>query len=517
MSKNLLRLYKNKEKNSKNNMKILLLLAVFHLGSIQGKSVVPVLSLDGKTKAGNKTVTADLEYLPFIALIDKDKDTSEYWRETEILSLVRNKELDIDYDRCEQSRPSSALVQIPSKRTVRPICKGRIDYQVCPQCPHFNNQTECELFRDSCRERHVHPSEYDRYCDAKYGKWRTMFVPADFSQCRCCDECIFYRELDQSCMEDEYSFDAEEFLPVTTIDFRAGCNPYWGHPEQELRALKCDKNLRRCVPVSVPSIPNETLNIRRSFRYEPPTGGPLCPVSCRGYACPPGQLPEHECAPGAFLPDKEQCNCCGRCSAYHQLNEKCAEFKKTVHDVNGTKEIEVEEEFLEPGCDDGLVCRQGKCQDIHTVVTSSGSRKKRDENLDEANEPCKREMKYFKKKYGVDGHLHYDAPQCTPLWLYAPVQCRRFICYCALEDGTIIQGIKVPRVEVSNMNCDCAREKCRTGSDVECDGFGNYKEAVFTPHTGDWAASEEEGSEGKPHRTTLDPLLERTTPVLHTM
>lgn len=25
------------------------------------------------------------------------------------------------------------------------------DYQLCPQCPHFNNYSECELFRDSCK------------------------------------------------------------------------------------------------------------------------------------------------------------------------------------------------------------------------------------------------------------------------------------------------------------------------------------------------------------------------------
>jgi hypothetical protein len=34
-------------------------------------------------------------------------------------------------------------------------------------------------------------------------------------------------------------------------------------------------------------------------------------------------------------------------------------------------------------------------------------------------------MQYFKKKYGVDGHLHFDAPQCSPLWLYAPVQVKK--------------------------------------------------------------------------------------------
>ncbi|CAH0403221.1 unnamed protein product [Chilo suppressalis] len=402
------------------------------------------VSADNTTLDLNDTDKLELKYLPFIAFIDKEKDNSEYWRETEILSLVRSKEMGIDYEKCEHTRPVSSLVHIPSRRSVRPICKGQLDYQVCPQCPHFNNHTECELFRDSCSP-----------------------------------------ELDQSCVEDEYNFDTEEFLPVTTIDFRAGCNPYWGHPEQELRSLKCDKILRRCVPVSIPTIPMETLNIRRSYRYQAPTDGSECPVSCRGFNCEP-LAREDQCAAGAFLPDKSTCNCCGRCSAYQQLNQKCAEYKKKIHEENGTKEIEVEEEFLEPGCDDGLVCRQGKCQDIHVVQSADGGRRKRDENMDNAHEPCKRELKYFKKKYGHDGHLHFDAPQCTPLWLYAPVQCRKFVCYCALEDGTIIQGIKVPRVEVSNMNCDCAREKCRTGSDVECDGYGNYKEAIFTYRDNDW-------------------------------
>ncbi|XP_039749527.1 uncharacterized protein LOC120626203 [Pararge aegeria] len=419
-------------------------------------------------------------------LIDRDKDTSEYWRETEILSLVRNNDANIDYEKCEMSSPEKLLVQIPTRRTVRPICRSNNDFQLCPQCPRFNNFTECELFRDSCKERKVFPSEFSTYCDRKYGRWRAMFIPADYAQCRCCDECVFYRELDQSCVEDEYNFDADEFLPVTTIDFRAGCNPYWGHPEQEYRALRCDKILRRCVPVTVPPLPSETLNIRRSYRFEPPTEGSDCPVSCRGLECRGGLVKESECAAGAFLPDKEQCNCCGRCSTYHQLNQKCAEFKKTVHHINGTKETEVEEEFLEPGCDDGLVCRQGFCQDIHTVQVSAGFRRKRDQRFLEAKEPCKNELKYFKKKYGKDGHLHYNAPQCTPLWLYAPVQCRRFVCYCALEDGTIIDGIKVPRVEVSNMNCDCVREKCRTGADVECDGYGNYKGATFTSHIEEW-------------------------------
>lgn len=59
-------------------------------------------------------------------LIDKSKDTSEYWRETEILSLVRDNELDIDYDRCEQTLPMNTIVKFPSRRTVRPICKSRI-------------------------------------------------------------------------------------------------------------------------------------------------------------------------------------------------------------------------------------------------------------------------------------------------------------------------------------------------------------------------------------------------------
>ncbi|XP_050552231.1 uncharacterized protein LOC118277433 isoform X2 [Spodoptera frugiperda] len=466
---------------------ILVLLIVDHVSC---KSMVPVLSLEQTSPAppaANRS--QNLKYLPFIMLIDKDMDTSEYWRETEILSLVRNNEIGIDYDKCEQTAAEQSVVRINSFRTVRPICRNTIDYQQCPQCPHFNNHTECELFRDSCKERRVSPTEYRTYCDRKYGKWRAMFLPADYSQCRCCDECIFFRELDQSCVEDEYSFETEEFLPTTTIDFRAGCNPYWGHPEQEFRALRCDKILRRCVPVTVPPLPNETFNIRRSFRYEAATSGD-CPIFCRGYECKGSLVPEQNCVPGGFLPDKDQCNCCGRCSVYHQLNEKCAEFKKTFQKVNGTVEIEVEEEFLEPGCDDGLVCRQGRCQDIHTVRPSVGPRRKRDEDI-LTNEPCKRELKYFKKKFGPDGHLHYNAPQCTPLWLYAPVQCRRFVCYCALEDGSFIVGIKVPRVEVSNMNCDCARERCRTGSDVECDGYGNYKEAVFTPHLEEWKAQDE--------------------------
>ncbi|XP_059055941.1 uncharacterized protein LOC131849833 [Achroia grisella] len=484
------------------------------------KSVVPVLSLSRKTRLpANKTLQSDLKFLPFIMLIDKDKDTSEYWRETEILSLIRNDETEIDYEKCQQS-PTSSLVQFASRRTVRPICRNRLDYQLCPQCPHFTNHTECELFRDSCRERKVQPSEYRTYCDRKYGRWRAMFLPADYSQCRCCDECIFYRELDQSCVQDEYNFDIEEFMPVTTIDFRAGCNPYWGHPEQEFKALRCDNNLRRCVPVTVPSLPTESLNLRRNFRYEPATGGSDCPVSCQGYECRNGFNKEAQCVPGAFLPDKEQCNCCGTCSIYQQLNQKCAEFKKTVHHVNGTKEIEVEEEFLEPGCDDGLVCRQGLCQDIHTVRTSAGSRRKKDIDISANVEPCKRELKYFKKKYGADGHMHYDAPQCTPLWLYGPVQCRRFVCYCALEDGTFIEGIKVPRVEVSNMNCDCAREKCRMGSEVECDGYGNYKEAVFVPHIDEWGETQTNDAdtpspENDTVRTSRD--IDRTTTVTNTV
>ncbi|XP_049880379.1 uncharacterized protein LOC126376867 [Pectinophora gossypiella] len=455
------------------------------------------------------------DFLPFIMLIDKSKDTSEFWRETEILSLVRNNLDSIDYEQCKAGEKKNIVVRFPSRRTVRPICRGPSDRYLCPQCPQFSNYTECELFRDSCKERRVLPAERQTYCDRKYGKWRAMFIPADYTQCRCCDECVFYRELDQSCISDEYSFDAEEFLPVTSIDFRAGCNPYWGHTEQEFRALRCDHILRRCVPVSVPNVPKESLHMRRNFRYEPPSGGSDCPVSCRGYDCKEDKLKETQCRPGAFLPDRDTCNCCGRCSSYQQLNEKCAEFKKTVHNVNGTKEIEVEEEFLEPGCDDGLVCRQGRCQDIHTVKTTVGSRRKRDESDLEANEPCKRELKFFKKKYGPDGHLHYDAPQCTPLWLYAPVQCRRFVCYCSLEDGSIIQGIKVPRVEVTNMNCDCAREKCRTGSDVECDGYGNYKEAVFTPHSDVWSekAYDDVGAESQtPVRTSSqEPIQEPAT------
>ncbi|KAG6460618.1 hypothetical protein O3G_MSEX012097 [Manduca sexta] len=495
---------------------------IINLQYVVGSSVVPVLSLDPKMRVVSNKTTRDLKYLPFILLVDIEKDTSEFWRETEILSLVRSNEMSIDYETCEKSSPEATIVQLPSRRVVRPICKTVIDRQLCPQCAHFNNHTECELFRDSCQERRVHPSEYGTYCDRKYGKWRTMFLPADYSQCRCCDECVFYREMDQSCIHDEYTFETEEFLPVTSIDFRAGCNPYWGHPEQEFRALRCDRILRRCVPVTVPSLPNETFNLRRSFRYEPAAGRHECPTSCRGYECGPMLVREGQCAPGAFLPDKDLCNCCGRCSVYQQLNQKCAEFKKTIHYVNGTKEIEVEEEFLEPGCDDGLVCRQGRCQDIHTVQTTVAGRRKRDEDDLSANEPCKRELKYFKKKYGLDGHLHYNAPQCTPLWLYAPVQCRRFVCYCALEDGTFIQGIKVPRVEVSNMNCDCVREKCRTNSNVECDGYGNYKDAVFVPRVDEWATTTEVTDEDttssenlpqSPQRTDHQFFVSRTRPV----
>ncbi|CAH0717690.1 unnamed protein product, partial [Brenthis ino] len=395
---------------------------------VLGNAKVPVLSLDHNVNVNATTTKDSLKFLPFIMLINPKKDTSEYWRETEILSLVKNNDVNIDYEKCEKS-PEKGLVHFPSTRTVRPICRTTYDYQLCPQCPRFNNYTECELFRDSCTERKVLPSEYRTYCDKKYGKWRTMFIPADFKSCRCCDECVFYR------------------------DFRAGCNPYWGHPEQEKRALRCDKILRR-------------------FDLESPL------IS---------QEVDGECFQRLIVKDIK--------FSRLELNQKCAEFKKTIHYVNGTKEIEVEEEFLEPGCDDGLVCRQGICQDIHAVPAPAGMRRKRDEGILEAYEPCKRELKYFKKKYGKDGHLHYNAPQCTPLWLYAPVQkdicisrhmfvsqCRRFVCYCALEDGTFIQGIKVPRVEVSNMNCDCVREKCRTGLDIECDGYGNYKQAIFASH-----------------------------------
>ncbi|KAJ2940804.1 hypothetical protein O0L34_g10053 [Tuta absoluta] len=415
-----------------------------------------------------------------------------------LLSLVGTRASALDPEECRRTREADGSVHFPSRRTVRPICRAPGDHQLCPQCSFFSNFSECELFRDSCKERKVLPGERVMYCERKYGRWRAMLVPADYSACRCCDECVFYRELDQSCIPDEYSFDFEEFLPVISIDFRAGCNPYWGHPEQEIRALKCDQILRRCVPVSAPAVPKESL-LNRNFRYEPPAVDKDCPFTCRGYECTDGKVKEPQCAAGAFLPDRNTCNCCGRCSPFQQLNEKCAEFKKTVHDNNGTKEIEVEEEFLEPGCDDGLVCRQGRCQDIHAVKAGLGTRHKRDEEDQDAKEPCKRELKFFKKKYGEDGHLHYDAPQCTPLWLYAPVQCRRFVCYCALEDGTFIKGIKVPRVEVSSMNCDCAREKCRTHSvTMECDGYGNYKSAVFMQYAATFPTSSPEPSTWQP-------------------
>lgn len=66
-------------------------------------------------------------------LIDRDQDTSEYWRETEILSLVRNREADIDYDRCEQTRPDNSIVEFASRRTVRPICRSRIGKAISAQ------------------------------------------------------------------------------------------------------------------------------------------------------------------------------------------------------------------------------------------------------------------------------------------------------------------------------------------------------------------------------------------------
>ncbi|XP_048001253.1 uncharacterized protein LOC125238016 [Leguminivora glycinivorella] len=455
------------------------------------KDVVPVLTLDPRKRimATNSTKT-NLKYLPFIALIDKEHDTSEYWRATELLSLIRSREELVDYSRCKVPTPIDP-VRFNTARNVHALCRDSIDFQLCPQCAHFSNTSECELFRDSCKEKRVSKSEYATYCDRKYGKWRTIFIPADYSQCRCCDECVFYRELDESCVHDEFDFDSEEFLPVSSIDFRAGCNPYLGHPEQESRALRCDKTLRRCVPMTVPTLPKSAFGVsHRSFRYEPVDAD--CP-SCRGYICPPTMKHEPDCHPGAFVPDRGQCNCCGHCSSYFQLNQKCAEFKESVE--NGSSEIEVEEELLEPGCDDGLVCRQGFCQDIHAVHVSAHSRKRSSQEPDEPYEPCKREMKLFKKKYGQDGHLHYEAPQCTPLWLYAPVQCRRFLCYCAMEDGTPIEGVKVPRVEVSNMNCDCAREKCSLETDVQCDGFGNYKEAMFTPHVDEWSEAEYEDND----------------------
>lgn len=64
-----------------------------------------------------------IQFLPFIMLINPIKDTSEYWRETEILSLVKNIDVDIDYEKCEKNTDKT-LVHIPSKRTVRPICRG---------------------------------------------------------------------------------------------------------------------------------------------------------------------------------------------------------------------------------------------------------------------------------------------------------------------------------------------------------------------------------------------------------
>ncbi|XP_073944614.1 uncharacterized protein [Choristoneura fumiferana] len=141
---------------------LFLVFATFFIDYVVGKSVVPVLTLDPNQRilAANKTVRnrkrqADKHvgrdtFLPFVMLVNKDSDTSEYWRETEILSLVKNNEEDIDFERCAET-PIGSIVHFPSRRTLRPICRSRIDFQLCPQCAHFSNSTECELFRDSCK------------------------------------------------------------------------------------------------------------------------------------------------------------------------------------------------------------------------------------------------------------------------------------------------------------------------------------------------------------------------------
>ncbi|KPJ04196.1 hypothetical protein RR46_07955 [Papilio xuthus] len=386
-------------------------------------------------------------------LIDREQDTSEYWRETEILTLVRHDEEGIDYEKCEQSVSDVSALRLPARRTVRPIC--RTAYEREP----------------SSRASIVHT---------------VIRNTANGAPCSC-QLIIHNADVVTS------AYFIEILLGVKMLnahlDFRAGCNPYWGHPEQEVKALRCDPVLRRCK------------DHRRSFRYEPPTVEE-CPVSCRGYDCQ-SLVHEDQCPQGAFLPDKDYCNCCGRCSTF---------FPPIIL-------YQIEEEFLEPGCDDGLVCRQGICQDTHTLMSRSMQRLKREQLPFGALEPCKQEMKYFKKKYGVNGHLHHEAPQCTPLWLYAPVQCRRFVCYCALEDGSKIDGIKVPRVEVSNMNCDCAREKCRTSSDVQCDGYGNYKEAVFMPHVEQWPEQEEvyESDIGEMKASTVIDNIKYEEPSLNTV
>lgn len=59
-------------------------------------------------------------------LTENNIDTSEYWRETEILSLVRTREADIDYDKCTETLPDNYTVVFASKRTVRPICRSTI-------------------------------------------------------------------------------------------------------------------------------------------------------------------------------------------------------------------------------------------------------------------------------------------------------------------------------------------------------------------------------------------------------
>lgn len=51
-------------------------------------------------------------------------------------------------------------------------------------------------------------------------------------------------------------------------------------------------------------------------------------------------------------------------------------------------------------------------------------------------------------------------------------------------------------VNSSILYSDCAREKCRTASEVECDGYGNYKDAIFTPHVDAWTESDNNTIEG---------------------
>ncbi|CAG9792936.1 unnamed protein product [Diatraea saccharalis] len=114
-------------------MKLALLLLIVAIAAYNADTNdIPDVTDNSTVENNNDTDEYNAKYLPFVAFIDKDQDNSEYWRETEILSLVRSKEMDIDYEKCENARPVNSFVRIPSRRTVRPICKGQLGAPVLP-------------------------------------------------------------------------------------------------------------------------------------------------------------------------------------------------------------------------------------------------------------------------------------------------------------------------------------------------------------------------------------------------